>query len=243
LFGERRAAVDQWQWATCADPEGMLGYLVRRGRVSERKARLFACGCCRRIWPVLNDLARQAVELAERFADGEASEADSRRAEEPLQAFVDGRVWQGNDTWADDAHPYYGVLAAMYAVTYYDDYYHGVLHGAGFVPQQAAFAVGRGDAASTEQRCASEKARQADLVRCVFGSPFRPPRFDPAWRTPAAVALARRAYESRDFAALADLADVIQGAGCEDEELLGHCRGPGPHVRGCWVTDLVLTRE
>jgi hypothetical protein len=50
-------------------------------------------------------------------------------------------------------------------------------------------------------------------------------------------------YESRDFSAMPILADALQDAGCEDESILAHCRGPGPHVRGCWVVDLVLGRE
>mgnify|MGYP000107719138 CR=1 FL=1 len=42
---------------------------------------------------------------------------------------------------------------------------------------------------------------------------------------------------------VAGLVDALQEAGCEDGELLAHCRGPGPHVRGCWVVDLVLGKE
>jgi hypothetical protein len=36
------------------------------------------------------------------------------------------------------------------------------------------------------------------------------------------------------------LADALQEAGCEDDEVLAHCRAGGPHARGCWVVDLVL---
>jgi hypothetical protein len=81
------------------------------------------------------------------------------------------------------------------------------------------------------------------IVREIFGNPFRPVKFDAAWRTDTAVALAEQMYESRDFGAMPILADALQDAGCEDEQLLGHCRGPGPHVRGCWVVDLVLGKE
>jgi hypothetical protein len=81
------------------------------------------------------------------------------------------------------------------------------------------------------------------LLREVFGNPLRPVAFDPSWRTDTAVALARRMYESRDFSAMPILADALQEAGCDDEELLNHCRSKGPHVRGCWVVDLVLGRK
>jgi hypothetical protein len=74
----------------------------------------------------------------------------------------------------------------------------------------------------------------------IFGNPFRPATFDPAWRTNTAVSLARQTYESRDFSAMPILADALQEAGCDNTDLLDHCRCSGPHVRGCWVVDLVL---
>ena len=80
-------------------------------------------------------------------------------------------------------------------------------------------------------------------VRDVFGNPFRPVAFDPAWRTSTAVALARGMYVSRDFGAMPIMADALQDAGCDSDDVLDHCRGDGPHVRGCWVVDLVLGKE
>jgi hypothetical protein len=76
------------------------------------------------------------------------------------------------------------------------------------------------------------------------GGPGGPPVvFDPRWRTDTAVALARLMDESRDFSAMPILADALQDAGCDNNDILEHCRGPGPHVRGCWVVDLVLGKE
>jgi hypothetical protein len=40
-----------------------------------------------------------------------------------------------------------------------------------------------------------------------------------------------------------ELADALAEAGCNNPDILSHCRGPGPHVRGCWVVDLVLGKE
>jgi hypothetical protein len=80
----------------------------------------------------------------------------------------------------------------------------------------------------------------AGLILEVVGNPFRPVAFAPEWRTDTAVALARQMYDSRDFGVMPILADALQEAGCEDETILNHCREPGPHVRGCWVVDLVL---
>jgi hypothetical protein len=81
------------------------------------------------------------------------------------------------------------------------------------------------------------------LIRDIFGNPFRPATLDPAWRTDTAVTLAKQMYESREFGAMPILADALQDAGSDSEDVLDHCRGPGPHVRGCWVVDLVLGKE
>jgi hypothetical protein len=80
-------------------------------------------------------------------------------------------------------------------------------------------------------------------LRCLFGNPFRPVAFDPAWRAPTAVALAQRIYDERDFGAMPVLADALQDAGCEHPDVLAHCRGGGEHARGCWVVDLVLGKS
>ncbi|HJZ56560.1 MAG TPA: hypothetical protein VKE74_16460 [Gemmataceae bacterium] len=81
------------------------------------------------------------------------------------------------------------------------------------------------------------------MAHDIFGNPFRPVAFAPAWRTGTAVTLARQMYEARDFSAMPILADALQDAGCENDDILDHCRGFGPHVRGCWVVDLVLGKK
>ena len=96
-----------------------------------------------------------------------------------------------------------------------------------------------------EQHESSEplSAEHSTILRDIFGNPFRPVAFDPAWRTSTAVGLAEAIYDERAFDRLPILADALQDAGCEDADILGHCRGDGPHVRGCWVVDLVLGKE
>jgi len=75
----------------------------------------------------------------------------------------------------------------------------------------------------------------------VYSNPFRPVAFDPNWRTSTAVALAQQMYDSRDFGAMPILADALQDACCDNDDILNHCRdASGVHVRGCWVVDLVL---
>jgi hypothetical protein len=87
------------------------------------------------------------------------------------------------------------------------------------------------------------RPEQGKIIRDVIGNPFRPITFSPSWRTDTAVSLARMMYESRDFSAMPILADALQDTGCDSAEILDHCRGPGPHVRGCWVVDLLLGGE
>jgi hypothetical protein len=83
-----------------------------------------------------------------------------------------------------------------------------------------------------------EQEQQVLLLREVFGNPFRPvARLGPP--SQAVTGLAREAYEGRAFELLPLLADALEDAGCDDPELLAHCRGLGPHVLGCWTLDLV----
>ena len=86
-------------------------------------------------------------------------------------------------------------------------------------------------------------SEQCNLIPDIFGNPFRSVIFPPSWRTSTAVALAAQMYESRDFSAMPILADALQDAGCDNADILDHCRHEGPHVRGCWVVDLVLGKE
>ena len=81
------------------------------------------------------------------------------------------------------------------------------------------------------------------LLREVFGNPFHPITFDPAWRTFDVTMIAAGAYEDRAFDRLPILADALQDPGCENADILSHLRGGGPHVRGCWALDLILGKS
>jgi hypothetical protein len=115
-------------------------------------------------------------------------------------------------------------------------------------PPQAARAQGEAlERVAGQVGLAAEWEQQAqahcDLLRDIIGNPFRPVAFSPEWGTDTVLALARQIRESRDFSAMPILADALQDAGCDNADILDHCRGPGPHVRGCWVVDLVLGTE
>jgi hypothetical protein len=204
----------------------MLEFLA--GGTSDRKLRLFGCACCRSIWDLLvDDRSRNAITSAEALADQLIS---STQHEKLRQQFLD----------------YYGREERRYQI--YCD-------AVGFaaadppriwrVPHYAAAAVAfhtKGN--STHPKAiAAERAIQASFLRDIFGNPFRPVALDPAWLTSTVVALAKGIYEERAFDRMPILADALQDAGCDYDDLLGHCRGPGPHVRGCWVVDLVLGKS
>ena len=111
---------------------------------------------------------------------------------------------------------------------------HTMVLSAGGTPLQEA----------TREAYRAESATHASLLRDIFGNFFRPITFSPEWRTDTALTLARRMYESRDFGAMPILADALQDAGCENEDILNHCRdASATHVRGCWLVDLVLDKE
>ena len=94
-------------------------------------------------------------------------------------------------------------------------------------------------------RVAGETERQAHaaIIRDIVGNPFRPVTLNPAWLTPTVTGLAAAVYAERAFDRMPVLADALEEAGCDLREVLNHCRGPGPHVRGCWVVDLVLEKK
>jgi hypothetical protein len=99
-------------------------------------------------------------------------------------------------------------------------------------------ACGYGD---ETKRFFAEAARHAEIMRDVLGNPFQRFAVKRAWFTETVVALARQAYQSEDFSLMPILADALQEAGCENDDILNHCRDTKQiHVRGCWVVDLVL---
>ncbi|MCI0464680.1 MAG: hypothetical protein L0Z62_47760 [Gemmataceae bacterium] len=218
------------EWLACTDPERMLESL--RGRASERKLRLFACSCCRLSWRLLIDeRSRAAVEVAERLADGLATDEEVRTAVQGISA-ASLAVRRS----PDDSPETLLQLRRRQDPT--------SLYRAAFL---AGFAVSKGAGnldAHLRARGANpvDDRTQAQLLRCLF-NPFRPGVIEVTSSPEAPIALARALYEDRIFEWLPILGDALEEAGCSDEAILAHCRGPGPHVRGCWVVDLILGKR
>lgn len=87
---------------------------------------------------------------------------------------------------------------------------------------------------------ANTRPLAADLLRDLVPNPFLPLAWKPEWFTSTVRNLAHVLYDSREFSAMPILADALQDAGCDNEQILRHCRGNGPHARGCWVLDAIL---
>ena len=216
-------AMTEADWLTCTDAEAML--LSLRGKATERKLRLYSCACCRRVWDRLSRSGRKAVETAERFADGRAG-------------------WWG--TFAREAR----LLPEMPRAGHPRQLERSVVHGLVSPWAEWSDGAGVGVACEAARLVGDGRPGPADLVRDIFRYP-RPvtlfPRrlatLDPHWRTADVLGLARAIYDDRAFDRMPLLADALMDAGCDNDEVIAHCRSPGPHVRGCWVVDLVLDKE
>src|SRR5262249_7206516 len=81
------------------------------------------------------------------------------------------------------------------------------------------------------------------MVRDIFGDPFRSCTIDSAWLTSIVLSLTRTIYDERAFDRMPILGDALEEAGCDNKDMLDHCRQLDDHVRGCWVIDLLLGKE
>jgi hypothetical protein len=221
----RGGAMTEEEWERCDSPGRALQAINRLIRSANsglrRKFRLVGCHALRRIQRHATDERfGRALDVAERHFDGTATFAELRAA---VVAAQQGYEAHRSDLEEPDER-------AAQKLTHL------------LRPDPFAAAYDSFGAVSFEWwRGADEvRAELMGLIREVFGNPFRPVAFDPAWRTGTAIELARQMYDAREFSAMPILADALQDAGCENADVLGHCRGPGPHVRGCWVVDLVL---
>jgi hypothetical protein len=238
------------------------------GRVSDRKLRLFKVACCRRVWDLLTDeRSRRAVEVAEQFGDGGATEEQLVAAREAawehglrLHAGINGdRDLTTTAAWraamasvlatfppSEDTAIQGSVNAARakaVGLDPVDDIYRPVRKtrpkALGMISLDETY-----NNRPIQENLAKEFPNQADLLRDIIGPLlFRPMTVDSswlAWNGGTVVQLAQSIYEDRRFGHLPILGDALEEAGCTDLDILGHCRSGGDHVRGCWPIDLVL---
>ena len=225
------------EWLACEDPELMLERLPRH--MSGRKGCLLGCACCRRNWKHLRDARLTvAVETIERVVDGLAPVGEVQRVSVDARAAHDF-IWSdaSEQRWWYVSERAAGAVVELCGALLRTASLRNVMNSN---CECSVFASDADGAFAME----TERRAQASLIRDIFGNPFRPVSFAPEWRTSTAVALAAQMYESRDFSAMPILADALQDAGCDNDDILNHCRDAQPtHVRGCWVVDLVLGKS
>jgi hypothetical protein len=243
------------EWLASTNPLPMLEFLRRQA--SDRKVRLFAVACCRRVWSSLErEEFRDAVLKAESFADGLADRAELLQAYEkarPIFAKLRGKdsgpgaalsasgfpsppksIWQRigdalDDPWWEDEFDKGDPLAPALVTATRAAWAAVDLQGQKLVPDAPA-------------RIA-EHREQTALVHCLFGNPFRARPVCAAWRSPEVRALAERIYAERSFDRMPRLADALEASGCPSADLIDHCRSGAEHARGCWVVDLLLDKD
>jgi hypothetical protein len=236
-------------WLVCETPEPMLEFLGEQA--SDRKLRLFACGCVRRVWRLLRDVrSRAAVRGAEMYADNDhlniarrqiaAEEAvfasvgmTSRKAARAAAHAIFDRhttLWAGHDSPQERRQRHAENLAHFRSAAH--DAAQARALSAKSPDKQAVFA---------EEQC-----EQADLLRCIAGNPFAPIVIASSWlewRDGLLFQTAWHIYDKRRFEEMPIFGDALEDAGCTDEDILRHCREPGPHARGCHVLDAILGHD
>jgi hypothetical protein len=248
------------EWLSSSNPNEMLYH--RQIVVGPRKMRLFAAACCRRLQLLGFPLGREIVVL-ERAADGETTPGELAG----VAACGEVKYNEGLDTNEGVIHYHvcsaleaaavpgiaspFAAVSAAYAFAWQSTRLvleRGrvpVLHRRGEVPCRGC-ALCRADRVQVRPDAAAdaafrrERRQQCALLRDLLGNPFHPVRLDRRWVSQDVVAIARHAYDLGDFEALPILADALEEAGCDDCDILGHCRSGTEHVRGCWVLDGLL---
>jgi hypothetical protein len=286
------------EWVTTDEPMKLMALLLVNpaSRPSDRKLRLLTCAMCRALFRafdrIYDNRTIAAIEVADRFIEGQATREELFAAQEHARAAAT------DDEEMVYYNPHYdtrsGNIAAAEAVVYltstsgtpairpnvafspaagdlvtesptgvpltcqfdpFSDEACDLLRGVLAAPTRASEAVCYAAVCRCLDAAAMKRAKkdQLVLIRDVFGNPFRSVTISPAvlaWNDSTVVRLAQAAYEARQLPAgtlddggLAVLADALDESGCTDTDILGHLRGPGPHVRGCWVVDLLLGKK
>lgn len=201
------------EWLEADSPRPLLASL--KDWASWRKLRLLACAYCRAAL-IADRRVQEAIEVAELFADDRCSEHDLACFNQAAAEYLVEVATEYDD--------YSGDAACL--VTHGDPWeaVGGLLH-------QMAFRW-----RSNLPEC---RRIQAALVREIFGNPYRPVIANSEWVTPTVRSIADEIYETRSFDPMPVLADALEDAGCCEADVLHHCRQFQPHVRGCWVIDLL----
>jgi hypothetical protein len=214
---------DRWLQAHSLDDAAWMIRCIWRDiqSHSQRKGQLLACACARAIWHLLADeRSRHGVEVAERYLEGKSCPTEVEAA-------------------AEDAFQ-----ASRDAERYSPSFWASMVAGIAARPREDRFNDWKIPNAMRHLDL-THPEWIAMLVRDIFDNPFHPKAIHPAWLAvnDSVVQLAEAIYAGLAFDQLPTLGDVLEKSGCDDTDIVSHCREPGPHVRGCWVVDLILSKD
>ncbi len=227
------------EWLTTTDTRAMLRFLG--SRASARKLRLFACASARLFAAVTRppSLAEpesatilRGVERAELLADGWRPAGPTDQPVYRLTVLIPEARQAARLTMTDLCWGKWLPHSTR------ADLFRDVFGNPFWFARRARCPECDGKAGLWAER--SRALPEAECVRCRGSGARQGP---PDSLTPAVRQLAQAIYADRAFADLPVLADALEEAGCADDVILAHCRGPGPHARGCWVVDLVLGKD
>ena len=239
--------MDETEWANWSDPETFLDYIRGPGSsmnrpfvATNRQLILWACACCRRLGHLFHDACcLNAILTAERFADGELTYKDLTAVSE------DGLKWRSETFYSTGAVSVRSLVTQScgHLVEGVDSAFDG-MDTPFLVPADDAtrWAVAAICEYAGKRAADREKIAQCSILRDILGNPFRPVHYSAEWRTFAVTVLAKEIYDDRRFSNFAGLATALIEAGCNNADVLSHCRSDEPHVRGCWVVDMFLQR-
>jgi hypothetical protein len=247
-------SVTEEQWTSTYRPDKLI--LAIHAAASERKRRLFAIACSQRVIKLYTEKLARWHEIAEKLAEGQISvhelnSDDLRNEPYHLARAVFGAVVPNQPSCPRCGENMKTInLNSFFQVCHRRPECHGTRRSpwevARHVAQEVADRADPSGIKNWQDVFNTESAVSADLVRDIFGNPFRPVAIHRdwlAWNDGTVPKLAQTIYDDRRFDLLPILADALEEAGCDNADILGHCRGPGPHVRGCWVVDLMLGKS
>lgn len=178
--------------------------------------------------------SRRAVEVAERYADGEATEEELKQARiSALHVEVQGHQLEANEAMAVVSESAF-------------DAAHTIARPADAIPPAQKAALLREIAGNPFRPVSWEWQWHS-----IWSSPPKNPkpsfRWRPSWvRYPgiweSALHIAHDIYDERRWDDLPILWDALSEAGCTNETIRTHCLEK-THVRGCCVVDLILGKE
>jgi len=183
----------------------------------------------------------QAIRWLEQYADGQGCEDQLIQAEEYFwlaERAAESSLFDPHSSKRDEFEIGYGIASWLYGLIGFSPNWLNVLdyYLLNFSKEFYAWATWK-------PFHRDHRTVAISLIYDIMGHPYASPQFSPTWRTFATTGIASTIYEDHAFSTMPMLADALEEAGCDNSDILSHCRSKSPHVQGCWVLDLILGKE